>query len=147
MLLPGVGEQMAQRIARYRADKGPFQKIDDLRKVPGIGPATLERVRGSVFISANPVISEAAAPAPVAFHVEPARAPAPSRRKAPISIQLTSTAPVAMNSCKFPGLARKWRSVLSTAAQKPFQTVADLRSVSGIGPKILEKMRPFVVVK
>ena len=43
MLLPGVGETLAERIAKCRADKGPFQRVEDLRQVPGIGPATLER--------------------------------------------------------------------------------------------------------
>ncbi len=54
MLLPGVGEQMARRIIKVRDEKGAFQKIDDLRKVPGLGPVTLERLRNWVVISANP---------------------------------------------------------------------------------------------
>lgn len=35
--LPGVGPAMAERIIQYRQTKGPFQKVDDLRNVPGIG--------------------------------------------------------------------------------------------------------------
>ena len=38
--LPGVGPVMAQRIIEYRTDHGPFQSVDQLRQVSGIGDAT-----------------------------------------------------------------------------------------------------------
>ncbi|ABZ85139.1 competence protein [Heliomicrobium modesticaldum Ice1] len=36
--LPGVGPSTAQKIIQYRETKGPFQCIEDLQNVPGIGP-------------------------------------------------------------------------------------------------------------
>lgn len=45
MSLPGVGEKLAQRIEQHRAQHGPFLSIEELQKVPGIGPAILERLR------------------------------------------------------------------------------------------------------
>lgn len=44
-LLPGVGPAIAGRIVSDRADRGPFASIDELRRVKGIGAATLERIR------------------------------------------------------------------------------------------------------
>ena len=41
-LMPGVGEQLAKRIVDYREQNGPFRELNDLRKVRGIGPLTLE---------------------------------------------------------------------------------------------------------
>ncbi len=43
--LPRVGPKMAQRILDYRAERGPFARVEDLRKVRGIGDKTLENLR------------------------------------------------------------------------------------------------------
>ena len=43
--LPGVGETLAKRIVASRNAQGPFADNDDLQRVPGIGPKTLERIR------------------------------------------------------------------------------------------------------
>lgn len=43
--LPGIGEIMAQRIIASRRSDGPFADNDDLRRVRGIGPKTLDRIR------------------------------------------------------------------------------------------------------
>lgn len=43
--LPGVGETLARRIVEARQAQGPFSDHDDLRRVRGIGPRTLERLR------------------------------------------------------------------------------------------------------
>ncbi len=44
MSLPGIGEAGANRIIGARSG-GPFRTAEDLRRVPGIGPALLERIR------------------------------------------------------------------------------------------------------
>ena len=43
--LPGIGETLAQRIVQSRAARGRFLDHQDLRRVRGIGPKTLERIR------------------------------------------------------------------------------------------------------
>src|SRR6476619_6319347 len=43
--LPEVGETLARRIVDSREKNGAFRDHEDLRRVRGIGPATLERVR------------------------------------------------------------------------------------------------------
>jgi competence protein ComEA len=44
-LLPDVGEQLAKRIVADRAVNGPFRDLDDLGRVRGIGPRTIEGMR------------------------------------------------------------------------------------------------------
>jgi len=48
--LPGIGEVLAQRIIDYRNDNGPFQHVDDLKKVEGIGAAAVDRLRDKVTV-------------------------------------------------------------------------------------------------
>lgn len=43
--LPGIGQTLAQRIVASREERGPFVDHDDLRRVRGIGPKTLEKMR------------------------------------------------------------------------------------------------------
>nr|WP_201723902.1 helix-hairpin-helix domain-containing protein [Rhodopirellula sp. SM50] len=44
MLLPGVGPTTARRILEDRETNGPFLSLDDLRRVPGIGPKTIQEI-------------------------------------------------------------------------------------------------------
>lgn len=45
MSLKGVGQKVAERIVEYREANGPFKKVDDLKKVEGVGPGLLDRNR------------------------------------------------------------------------------------------------------
>ena len=51
--LPGVGPVLAGRIIAHRAAHGPFERVEDLRAVRGIGPRLLERLRPWVRVSAT----------------------------------------------------------------------------------------------
>lgn len=46
--LPGIGEVLAQRIVEYREAHGPFKSPEDLLKIKGIGPKTLEKFRDRI---------------------------------------------------------------------------------------------------
>jgi competence protein ComEA len=43
--LPEVGQTLARRIVDSRTEVGPFRDNDDQRRVRGIGPKTLERIK------------------------------------------------------------------------------------------------------
>jgi competence protein ComEA len=49
-LLPGVGPSTAGAIVDDRTRNGPFPTVDDLDRVPGIGPAKLEALRELVTV-------------------------------------------------------------------------------------------------
>lgn len=48
--LPGIGEELAARIAAYREAHGPFETVEDLTKVSGIGQGKLAALEGLVTV-------------------------------------------------------------------------------------------------
>jgi competence protein ComEA len=60
-LLPNVGEQLAKRIVADRAANGSFHSLEDLDRVRGIGPKTVESMKPYL----RPVAPQRAASNPV----------------------------------------------------------------------------------
>jgi competence ComEA-like helix-hairpin-helix protein len=48
--LPGIGPARALAVVRYREANGPFRAVQDLTRVPGFGPAALNRLRDRVRV-------------------------------------------------------------------------------------------------
>jgi competence ComEA-like helix-hairpin-helix protein len=47
-VLPGIGRTRAEAIVLARIRQGPFAGLDDLQRVDGLGPTTLEALRDVV---------------------------------------------------------------------------------------------------
>lgn len=48
--LPGVGPVLAERIVAHREDNGPFDEVEDLLDVPGIGESKLASIRDLIRV-------------------------------------------------------------------------------------------------
>jgi competence protein ComEA len=48
--LPGIGASIGQRIIDYRTQNGDFKKLEDLKKVRGIGDALFEQIKDLIVL-------------------------------------------------------------------------------------------------
>lgn len=138
-LIPGVGDALAERIVEHRRQHGPFRSFDDLRHIAGVGPKTLDRLRTQLTM-----MNEADADNEVPARGVPAKAGKQASLAAPIDVNRADLAELQ----KLPGIGPKLsqRIVDERTLRGPFKKVEDLRRVSGIGAKTLEKLRPLVTV-
>src|ERR1051325_2352389 len=49
--IKGIGDKRAQEIIDYRKKTGDFKSVDELEKVPGIGPGTMKQIRSQITVS------------------------------------------------------------------------------------------------
>ena len=50
MTLPGIGDAKAKEIVNYRETNGPFQDINDLMNVPGIGESLFVKIQEDITL-------------------------------------------------------------------------------------------------
>ena len=48
--LPGVGKKRAEAIVAYRSENGKFERVDEIRKIDGIGKKTLSKISERVVV-------------------------------------------------------------------------------------------------
>jgi competence protein ComEA len=139
--LPRVGDSLAGRIEAYRREQGGFRNPDDLTQVHGVGPATLDRLRSWVEVSGGETSPGASNPS--------GKSPKKAAKKAdtltePIDVNRAGSADLQRLPGIGPAMAKR---ILDERNKAPFQSVDDLRRVKGIGPKTLDRLRPYVIVE
>ena len=151
--VPGVGPKMAEAIGVHRQVHGPFKSVEELKNVRGVGPITFEKVRPHFRAGSLP-----AAPAGITStsFSSPGFDPPTATKPASASVKKIQPGepPINVNTATLEELQRlpsvgpvTAQAIVASRAIAPFQTVNELDKVKGIGPKTLEKLRPFVVVK
>lgn len=49
--LSGIGLKKAEAIIKYREEKGPFETVEELANVKGIGEKTVEKIKNDILLS------------------------------------------------------------------------------------------------
>lgn len=149
--LPGIGPTKAQAILDSRQKDGPFQSVQDLERVKGIGASTVSKLAGRVMVSTKPAPSV------------PISAPEPTRRstRAPVvrlDTSLDRESPdgkinlnlgSAQELQQLDGISSAHaRLIIAWRERKgPYQSIGDLADVPGLPPSMLETLQYFVTTR
>jgi competence ComEA-like helix-hairpin-helix protein len=143
--IPGLNRRGIQAILQAQQQGLPLHSAEDLEQLPGIGPSQREALR--------PYLASKGSPPPGARNEAPAAAPPVSSTRGTVRKIQPGEPPIHINHADQlelqrlpnigPVLAQR---IIAARSERPFTSVEDLRRVSGIGPKIVEKLRPFVII-
>lgn len=130
--LTGVGPARARALIRERTEGGPFTDLEDLARVPGIGPVTLERLAPHLTLAGRAGASRRSTPGPGR------RGDLIDVNRAPVELlrELPGVGPVVAE-----------RIVRTRARSGRFTTPEDLLEVPGIGPVRLAGLRDRIVIR
>lgn len=130
--LPGVGPATARAIVESRERDGPFASAEALTRVRGIGPATLEKLRPYLDLSRAPPIGAVGV--------------ASGREDAGVRVDPNRADEATLTTLPGIGPALAARILESRRVDGPFRAADDLLRVRGIGPAVLARLRPFLTL-
>jgi len=157
--IPGIGPALAKRIVDYRQAHGPFKQVEDLREVSGIGLPNLQKLKPYLGLGSPEAMPPPAGEAVITTgeslsgtyrESQEERLPGSKSGRKPktpdrvIDPNLASRADLETLPGIGPVLAQ--RIIDYRRAHGPYKNIADLRKVSGIGRKKLEKMKPYLTI-
>ena len=123
--LPRVGLALAQRIVAYRDSAGPFQSLNDLDRVAGVGPALLGAIGPHLTLAAGQ-------PGP------------PAGPTGPIPINLNTASAPEIEKLPLIGLSRAQAIVAWRERHGSFKNLDDLVLVPGVSARMAEAIRHLV---
>ena len=143
--LPRIGMSLAKRIVLDRTTRGSFRDLAELDRVPGVGPALLDRLSEWVAFGGNPVASVtpeiAANPGVSGAYAIPGGAPA----EGPVDLNSASVADLEA----LPGIGKaRARAILAyRRSHGSFAVLSDLGRVPGFGQSLIARLAPLVTVR
>lgn len=125
--LPGVGPALSKAIIEGR----PYQKVDDLERVKGMGPAKLAELKGLVAVSPA---------APPASPASPKNAAEPKARSATKAVDINTATAAELED--LPGIGPALAQAIID--NRPYDSVDDLGRVKGLGASKLDDLVDLV---
>jgi competence protein ComEA len=135
--LNGIGEATAKKIIEYREANGPFKTIDDLTKVSGIGPKTLEKFRDLITTGDGTV-------APPSTNTKTTTPAVAASTEAKININTANLSE--LNKLNGVGDVTAKKIIEYREKNGPFKTIDDVSKVTGVGPKTFEKFKSQITI-
>jgi competence protein ComEA len=144
--LAGIGSVKADAIVRYRKSHGPFQRLEDLDAVPGIGSGTIESIRDRVApLATTPTATVPPDSAGTPLGLEPSEPVTPAAEE-PSPVDINTAGPKELDTLQGVGAVLAQRIVEYRRTHGPFRRIEDLQEVKGIGPVVIRENRDRLVV-
>ncbi len=144
--LPGVGAAKALRIVQEREENGLFAGVEDLERVRGLGPGSVERLRPHLRVSAAP---GGARRSPVAARARPPtgerRGAAPAPSGTPVDINRATAEELRALPGIGPVMAE--RIIAFREERGGFRKVDELMEVKGVGARTFARLQALVRVR
>ena len=158
--IPGIGPALAQRIVDYRQAHGPFKKIEDLMEVSGIGPREPAKAETLIWdwearrpwlrLTGKAAMTFGKSVSGTLLENQAGRLPGSKSDLQPKppgrAIDPNLASPKDLETLPGIGPVLAQRIIDYRRAHGPYKKIADLRKVSGIGPKKLEKIKPYLTI-
>jgi competence protein ComEA len=143
----GIGPSLSRNILEYRDAQGPFQTMDELLEVSGIGAERLKRLKeqftvGELAIPPRPEAVESdsiTGSASLRPQIEESRIAGSNK------IDLNTATARELESLPGVGPVLAEAIVAYRERRGPFQSIEQLQEVSGFGPKRYDQVAPLVV--
>jgi competence protein ComEA len=143
--LPRIGMSLAKRIVEDRSVRGAFRGLDDLDRVPGIGPALLAQLADRVSFGVTGVVER---PPGNGANTRTLGAYAVPTSPSPDTLVDLNSASLA-DLLALPGIGKaRARAILAyRRSQGSFAAVSDLGRVPGFRQSLVARVAPYVVVR
>ena len=143
--LPRIGMSLAKRIVQDRTTRGAFRGLEELDRVPGVGPALLDRISEWVAFGGTPVAGET--PAIAANPGISGAYAAPGGASVEGLVDLNSASVADLESLPGIGKARARAILAYRRSHGSFAVVSDLGRVPGLGQSLVARLTPLVTVR
>ncbi len=149
--LPGIGPSLARRIVEDRQAIGPFRSVDELKRVPGIGPKIVDALRSRVYVrqtGPQPAIVQHTSSSETSRQRMEALL-TPSSSKTPPGYLIDLNQATREQLLKLPGIGKTLadRILADREANGPYRKVSDITRVKFIKGKTFDKILPHIYVE
>jgi competence ComEA-like helix-hairpin-helix protein len=143
--LPRIGMSLAKRIVGDRSARGPFRGLEELDRVPGVGPALLAQVADRVSFggtwAAEASPANGANPRTFGGYAATPRVPPEAL------VDLNSAPQADLVALPGIGMARARAILAYRRSHGSFAAVSDLARVPGFSQSLVARLAPYLTVR
>lgn len=138
--LPRIGMSLAKRITEDRRVRGPFRGMDELDRVPGIGPALLAQLADRVTFRGIGVPGDSANPRTLGAYAPPPQGSTEGL------LDLNSASLKDLVALPGIGMARARAILAYRRSNGSFAAVSDLGRVPGFSQSLVDRIASYLAV-